>query len=182
MKTSGRFVDICDLSSDDRRQMLQLMERHYLNVVPAEFETDLTEKQWVIQVRGPHGELCGFSTQMVLDFEVEGHPMKALFSGDTIIDQRYWGDSALMRAGGQLAISLIDRYPEAELFWFLISQGYKTYRFLPVFFREFYPRYDASTPASVRAVIDVLAKDKFPSRYDAVAGIVPHGRKAIQTS
>ena len=44
-----------------------------------------------------------------------------------------------MHVWGGLALSLIDERPGAELYWFLIAKGYKTYRFLPVFFRSSIP-------------------------------------------
>src|SRR5439155_11047971 len=70
---------------------------------------------------------------------------------------------------------LIDAHPDAELYWFLISKGYKTYRFLPVFFREFFPCHDAPTPAATQAVIDALARSRYPDDYDAGAGIIRAG-------
>ena len=103
---------------------------------------------------------------------VDGRPVKALFSGDTIIDRERWGDHALCHVWGRLALSLIDAHPGAELYWFLISQGYKTYRFLPVFFHEFYPRHDRPTPDRVKAVIDALARGRYPEAYDEGNGVI----------
>lgn len=171
MALTGRLVEVSDLSAEDRLQMLSLMQRHYEHVSPAVFHSDLNEKQWVIQVSHA-GELCGFSTQMALDATVDERPIRALFSGDTIIDRQHWGDSALMKLGGELALSLAEQHPDEEWYWFLISQGYKTYRFLPVFFREFYPRYDAPTPAAMQEAIDALVSAKFGSQYDPVCHIV----------
>jgi hypothetical protein len=168
MKLRAKLIDVADLSSRDRADMLCLMHKHYDHVSPAAFESDLAEKQWVVQVRDGEDRLCGFSTQMVL----EVGPIKALFSGDTIVNREHWGDRALTHAVWKLALSLIDKWPDAELYWFLISQGYKTYRFLPLFFREFYPRYNIATPDSVRKVIDALAQQKFGAQYDPIAGIV----------
>lgn len=149
------------------------MDRHYSNVVPASFEADLAEKRWVIQITDQAtGALCGFSTQVVLDVSFQNRRIKALFSGDTIVDRDYWGDKALLQVGGRLALSLVAENPQDEWYWFLISQGYKTYRFLPVFFREFYPRFDAPTPDAIRQVIDALAMHKFPDQYDPAAGVV----------
>jgi hypothetical protein len=54
----------------------------------------------------------------------------------------------------------------------LISSGYKTYRFLSVFFREFYPRYDRATPPEVQAIMAHLAQERFGSDYDRASGIV----------
>lgn len=167
MKLTGDLIAVRDLSMGHRDEMFRLMERHYEDMDRIAFQTDLAEKQWVIQVRSEtNGELCGFSTQVVLDADLAGRPVKALFSGDTIIDPRYWGDSALMFVGGKLCVSLIEEFPDHELYWFLISSGYKTYRFLPVFFRNFYPRHDDPTPLRIQRVIDALSGQKFPDHYD----------------
>lgn len=170
MKLIARLVEVAYLSSNDRSRMLALMERHYECVAPAAFQADLDEKRWVIQVAHA-GELCGFSTQMILETNVDGRPVRALFSGDTIVDRQHWGDTALMAAVGRLALSLIDELP-GELYWFLISQGYKTYRYLPLFFKEFYPCYDAPAPQHVGQVIEALARAKFGSSFDATTGII----------
>ncbi|MEX0678679.1 MAG: hypothetical protein WD063_16485 [Pirellulales bacterium] len=173
MKLIRQLARVAGLSSDEQRQMLALMDRHYKNVCPAAFEADLSEKQWVIQVLDPQtNDLRGFSTQLLLDVVVEDRPVKALFSGDTIIDRRYWGDQALTQVWGQLALSLIEQSPDQELYWFLIAQGYKTYRFLPVFFHEFYPRYDVATPPRIQKTIDALALDKYPDEYDSAASLI----------
>jgi hypothetical protein len=176
MKLIGRLVDTVDLTSQDRDAMFGLMDRHYAQVCRAAFEADLDEKRWVVQVLDPRTEaVCGFSTQMLLDVDVAGRPVKALFSGDTIVAREHWGDSALAHVWGRLALSLMDAFGEAELYWFLISKGYKTYRFLPVFFHEFYPRYDAPTPIWAREVIDVLGRARYPAAYDPTAGIIRAG-------
>jgi hypothetical protein len=173
MKLTGSLTHVADLSPGDRDAMFALMAQHYHHTSRPAFEADLAEKRWVIQVWDQStGALCGFSTQMLLDADVDGRPVKALFSGDTIIDRRHWGDSELMRIGGQLALSLVDEYPRDERYWFLISAGYKTYRFLPVFFHKFYPRHDEPTPQALQQVVDTLARTKYPDRYDLAAGVV----------
>lgn len=173
MKLTGRLVRMSDVTSEQRDAMFALMERYYENVKRVNFEADLDEKHWIIQVHDAQtGKLCGFSTQMLLDVEVEGRPVKALFSGDTIVARDYWGDSTLAQVGGRLALSLLEAFPEAELYWFLISKGYKTYRFLPVFFHEFYPRPETPTPAWAWAIVDALGRSKYPTSYDPATGIV----------
>jgi hypothetical protein len=171
MKPRGRLVHVEELNSGQRDQMFALMDRHYRNMVRARFEEDLAEKQWVILVLDDQ-ELCGFSTQVLLSADAAGRPIRVLFSGDTIIDRQHWGDPALAHIWGRLALSLIDAYPHDALYWFLISKGYKTYRYLPLFFREFYPRPDMSTPAWASEVIDCLGRTRFPESYDARRGIV----------
>jgi hypothetical protein len=67
---------------------------------------------------------------------------------------------------------LIDEHPPGSLFWFLISKGYKTYRFLPVFFHEFYPRYDAALSARMGRLLDAFGRHKYPESYDPLRRVV----------
>ena len=148
-----------------REEMFRLLERYYENVSRADFLADLAEKHWVIVLLDPRtDELCGFSTQMLIEAVVDGAAVRALFSGDTIVARQHWGDIALARSWGRLALSLIDRWAPEDLYWFLISKGYKTYRFLPLFFREFYPRYDAPTPDWAGRLIHGFAGHKYAAR------------------
>lgn len=173
MKLTARLIAAEDVSPVQRDALYTLMDRHYANVQRDVFDADFAEKHWVILVTDPAtGRPCGFSTQRLLEAEVEGRPVKALFSGDTIIDRTHWGDQALAHVWGRLALTLIDTHADTELCWFLISKGYKTYRFLPLFFREFYPRHDAVTPAWVGPVLDALARSRYPDEYDADAGVI----------
>jgi hypothetical protein len=173
MRLVARLVSASELTPPQRDAMFLLMDRHYANVHPKVFERDLAEKQWVILVSDPVTEqLCGFSTQRLLVIEVEGRPVTVLFSGDTIIDREHWGDRALSRAWGRHALSLIDAHPEAELYWFLIAQGFRTYRFLPLFFHEYYPRHDAATPARARAVLDAAAVATDAEHHEAASGVI----------
>jgi hypothetical protein len=176
MKLKGLLVPTAALTDAQREEMFALMCGHYENVTRPAFGADLAEKRWVILLLDPQIEaVCGFSTQRLLEVGVAGRPVTALFSGDTIVARDLWGDSALAHVWGRLALSLIDSLPGAELYWFLISKGYKTYRFLPLFFHEFYPRHDAPTPAWARAVTDALGAHKFPGAYDPAAGVVRGG-------
>jgi hypothetical protein len=176
MKLDGRLVQVAALSAEERTQMFALMDSYYEGVSEAAFEADLAEKDWVIQLLEPRTErLCGFSTQMLMRADVAGLPVCALFSGDTIIARDRWGDTALAHVWGGLALELIGRLDRAELYWFLISKGYKTYRYLPLFFREFYPRDGAATPARTQAVLDALARAKYPVAYDPSRGIISAG-------
>ena len=74
----------------------------------------------------------------------------------------------------------LDAHPARRLYWFLIAKGYKTYRFLPTFFHEFYPRFDAASPAPLRQIVDRLAMRKYPTRYDSRAGIIAADRDACR--
>lgn len=173
MRLSGELVNVSEITSSQRDEMFTLMDEYYANVQREQFEADLSEKHWVILLRDPNlSRICGFSTQMLMEAWAEGSPVKALFSGDTIIRRECWGDHALSHVWGRLALDLMDAQPDAELYWFLISKGYKTYRFLPVFFHDFYPRHDAPIPRRFTAIRDALALSRWPDEYDASRGII----------
>jgi len=173
MPLTGRIVPVEELTLARRDEMFALMDRYYANVRRAEFDSDLAEKDWVIEVSlTASGTLCGFSTQMVLRLDVGGRNVRGLFSGDTIIDPSFWNNNPLAGLWGRLALGLIDQSPDDELCWLLICKGYKTYRFLPTFFREFYPRHDRPTPAWARARLRAFGMAKYASQFDAISGII----------
>lgn len=172
-KLKGQVTLVAELDAADQEQMYQLMTRHFDNVDRDAFHQDLSEKQWVIRlIDEQSGVLSGFSTQMLFPIEVSGKEMLAVYSGDTIVDRENWGTMALGLAAVRLAFSLMDEHPDQELYWFLISKGYKTYRFLPVYFHEFFPRYDRETPNWAKQIIDTCGQRKFPRTYDAETGLV----------
>ncbi len=173
MRLTGQICNVVDLSQQDRRQMYELMQRYYANVRQADFDRDLKEKQSVIVAREPgNNSVAGFSTQTVTSSIFDGESVRVLFSGDTIVDHRYWGRNPLAQLWGRLVLSLIDQFPDEPLYWFLISKGYKTYRFLPVFFRAFYPRYDQPTPDWAQRLTASVATERFGDRFEANRGIV----------
>jgi hypothetical protein len=171
MKLESKTVAVSELSRDCISQMQQLMEAHYEGVSTRQFLTDLFNKQWVILLYH-EGWLCGFSTQMLFDHPLRGRTFKILFSGDTIIEKKLWGSLALPVAWGRLMLSLRSAHPDAELYWLLTSKGYKTYRFLPVFFREFHPCCTAETPALERELLHSVAARRFGKKFDAATGIL----------
>ena len=170
-KVQGKIQCVEELSSFDLDCMLELMQRHYTEVHRAEFERDLNEKTWVITLRNSAGSICGFSTQVL--WSVPGTPdTLVLFSGDTVVDQAYRFSSLLAGLWGRLALALIDQYPQQTLFWFLISKGYKTYRYLPLFFHEFYPRRDTVIPVNIDSKLQQIGQWRFHDRFCPSLGIV----------
>ncbi len=162
-----------ELTLSDRDAMFALMDRHYANMSRVRFESDLAEKDWVILlVDDVSGGVCGFSTQALISPTVDGRQVRCVFSGDTIVDPEHWGSSALALAFGKLALHWIDTYPDEEVYWCLISKGFRTYRVLSVYFREFHPCHSAEMPSNLQSIISAVAEIKFPDRFDHERGIV----------
>ena len=166
-------VDVPDLDRSRRNEMYELFARNFDQTSRDRFAHDLARKHWVLLLIEPaSGRLCGFSTQVLLRFRWREQNLRFVFSGDTIVDPGYWGETALIREWGRLIARLLKTDASEPLYWFLISKGYKTYRFLPVFFREFYPSFDRDKPSAVREIMDALGETMFAGHYNAQRGIV----------
>lgn len=174
------------LSGDQKEQMYNLMCRYFDNVLEDTFETDLKEKHWIILLEeGDTGVIRGFSTLMLLrEMEIGGRRVSAIFSGDTIVEDSFRNTPGLFRTFLDFSIPLSKELERRGclLYWFLISMGYRTYRLLPSFFHEFYPRYDRETPPFEKEVIDRLAGSRYPGKYDSRTGVIhyPEGREALK--
>ncbi len=167
----GRVVETREIPLDTRESMFSLMDRHYIANRKV-FLNDLSEKDWAILLEDEGGTLQGFTSLKEIRMAVGGAWFRALYSGDTIIEKRYWGSLELPKVWGRFMLTRIEAEPEIPLYWFLISSGYKTYRFLPVFFKEFYPRFDAPIPAGFNTIRNELGGRLFGDRYDPETGII----------
>ena len=159
------------LSANDRSEMFSLLSRHFEGVAREQFERDLAEKNWVVEVRNA-GRLLGFSTLLAQEAESAGRVLTVICSGDTIVAPEAWGTPALARNWIAAVNWLRLASPSRPCYWLLLTSGFRTYRFLPVFWKSFYPRYDAPTPACQQRILDDLASSRYGGCYNPTTGIV----------
>ena len=82
MTLAARILRPSQLASSDRDAMFALMDRHYENMIRARFETDLSEKDWVILlIDEASSDVCGFSTQALISLSIDDRPIRCIFSG-----------------------------------------------------------------------------------------------------
>lgn len=169
----GGIIPTVDLSADERSRMRTLMACYFTGVDRERFDRDLADKPWTILLRDAAGEIMGFSTLAIMAMRMGGREVRAVYSGDTIIDQRHRATSALPRAFLRfLACHTGVGRGGDEWFWFYVCKGYRTYRFLPVFYHTFHPHPDVATPEFERQVMAGLARARFGDAYDPEAGVV----------
>jgi hypothetical protein len=161
--------------------MWRLFERYYDEVDRSAFVRDLREKHDVLLLLDrDRRSLAGFSTIQSYTRVVAGQRVVAVFSGDTICDERYWGQRALHSAFLKYVLRVKIANPFTPVYWFLISKGYKTYLLLARNFVEFWPRHDRPTPLWQSQVLDALAGEKYGDAWQPDRGILhfatPQGR------
>lgn len=172
MPLTSRIARLARVTDTQKEEMFQLHQRYYSNVRRDPFFRDMNEKDWVIILLDGEA-IVGFSTLQLLRLPIDGVEHLFLFSGDTVVDRAHWfQDSTLSGSFGRFMLRLIAEYPDAPRHWFLISKGYRTYRFLPVFFNRFYPVHSAPTPPATAQLLDAVARHKFNGAYDAGAGLI----------
>ena len=173
----SQLISKKELSSQQIDEMYQLLSSYFKGVKRDIFEQDLAEKNWVILLKERNDrQLQGFSTLLLYTTEFKGEIFSVVYSGDTIVDPSAWSSSRLSRAWIEAIDLLSQEFSLGKLYWLLICSGYRTYRFLPVFWQEFYPRFERDTPKEVKNLIDFLATKKFGKNYNKSTGIVrfPH--------
>jgi hypothetical protein len=174
----GRLVTQTSLTSEERSAMFQLLSEHFDGVTREVFDRDLAEKNWAVLIES-NGELLGFSTLRVYEAHISGETITVVCSGDTIVSRRARGSAAFPRAWILSVYQLRERYRSGRLIWLLLTSGFRTYRFLPVFWSEFYPRASTPTPHDWQDMLDHLASAHYGALFDIRTGLVrfPHPQK-----
>jgi hypothetical protein len=177
MTIPATVVRQVDLDGPQREELLDLHRRYYANVKRESFHHDLCEKDWVILLRDQDSHVVGFSTVQEIHLDVEGSDRRFLFSGDTIVQPDYWFSSSLAGAFGQLMLRRLSHDPGTPLYWFLISKGYRTYRYLPVYFREFGPSCLGTPSPHLQRLLEHVARVQFGEHFDPKTGIIKFNRQ-----
>ena len=176
----GRVVPTAKLSTSLRQEMFALFQRYYDQVDFERFALDLRPKQYVILLFDAERKLQGFSTLQHLEVQRNGNTIRGIFSGDTVVDEKFWGQRTLGRIFLRHLWKEKCKHPFSPLWWFLISKGYKTYLLMANSFPEHYPRFERPTPPEAQDVMDAFAEQMFPDAYQKASGTIefaaPHGQ------
>jgi hypothetical protein len=167
------------LSTAEVSAMHDLFDRYYEGGSRQVFENDLAGKTHVIELNDDNDRLRGFSTLAVFDIADDGRPdgqhSRGIFSGDTVIHHENWGEQPLARCFCRFAGSVKAQAPADALYWLLISKGYRTYRYLPLFARRYFPAAGVTMPPAITELLTTLCRQRFGEAYDAQRGLVRLG-------
>jgi len=167
----GELLPRAALGGDDVADMYRLFTTHFERVSEDRFRVDLERKDWVIRVRDGK-TLLGFTSLQFLRVRAAAADLEVLYSGDTIMKPEARSTTLLARTWIDSVRRISELHAAAEMHWLLLVSGFRTYRLLPVFWREFFPNCMQATPAGVRDTVATLAGALFGAGYDAHAGVV----------
>ena len=171
----SQTVPVRSLDGQERDRLYRLMEADYLGMSRPAFEEDLREKEDVMLLRDRESaQIVGFSTLVVFDLPVQDAVVRAVFSGDTIVQSAFRNSFGLGIELGNYLRMVVGRYPHDTVVWLLTTKGCRTYALLPLLFREFSPRWDAATPPRHARVMDAFGARKYPAEYDPGNHLIRH--------
>ena len=161
-----------ELTPETIQEMFDVFSENFAQSSLELFNRDLNNKNWVILIRDSEkNQVQGFSTLDIYEIDYQGRPITVVYSGDTIIRRAYWGTPELPKRWIHTVLEKTADMPQ-PVYWLLISSGYKTYRFLTVFYKEFYPCHERSTPPEMKALMDHIATQRFGAEYQPDFGVV----------
>lgn len=178
---TSQTIHRTELSSAQIEEMFAVFCENFEQASPEIFQRDLSGKDWVILLHDEQRRMQGFSTLALYETEFELQKMSVVYSGDTIICREYWGTPELPKRWIHTVLEKSATMAQ-PVYWLLISSGYKTYRFLTVFYKEYYPCVDRPTPPEMQALMDHLAKERFGDEYHRDLGVVrfQHGATPLR--
>lgn len=173
-KIFSQTKQIAELTPSERATMFGLLSLEFLGVSRQDFIRDLEEKEAVMLLRKEthDGEIVGFSTLMILDLPIDGRKVKAVFSGDTTVLEEYRSSTGFGIKIGRYFMKTLGMFPEHEIYYILISKGWRTYKILPFFFKHFAPKHDTPNSIHNKAVMDAFGAVKYPRDYDSKKGLI----------
>jgi hypothetical protein len=167
---STAFVAVCSLDSVVKASMAALYLGSYDASTEELFLHDLTSKHEVLLVHAGD-ELVGFTTLRYFERDWRGRRIRVVYSGDTVVSRKHWGQQALAFAWIGRMGELKRERPSMALYWLLLVKGHRTFRYLPVFGKSFYPHWSADR-SDLKPLADALAGEMYPNDYNQVTGVI----------
>jgi len=164
------FAAVSSLSDSQRRAMARLYLDNYDGSSEALFLHDLARKNEVLLVHD-HDNIVGFTSMLLFEREWQSRRIRVVYSGDTVVDRAHWGQQALAFDWISRMGALKRERPEIPFYWMLLVKGHRTFRFLPLFGKSFYPHWSIDR-SDLKPLADALAGEMFPGDYNAETGVV----------
>ena len=167
---STRLEPVRSMDPDTKRAMASLYLANYDGSSEQRFFGDLAGKQDVLLLYA-NDDLVGFTTLKIYERSWRDRPINVVYSGDTVVSREHWGQQALAFAWIAYMGVTKRENPNVPLYWFLLVKGHRTFRYLPVFGKSFYPHWSIDR-SDLKPLADMLATELFPDTYNPATGVI----------
>jgi hypothetical protein len=173
---------ISGCSEEEKEAFYRLLCQDFLGVSRQDFIRDFDEKEAVMILRKEHakGDIVGWSTLMVLTLDLPPEEVKGVFSGDTVVLPEYRSGTGLGAELMRYFLRNYEQYPLHKVYYILTSKGWRTYKIMPFFFKEYAPRYDRPTSSYDQALMDAFGNKKYPGHYHPETGIITYAPQRVR--
>lgn len=170
----SRTFRINKIEAAIEKQMWGIFNRYYDSVDIETFKKDMAAKTSVIVLfDSGDNSVQGFSTIEVRYERIQGKKVCVIYSGDTVIESSYWGQTALHNAFLKYLITTKLKNIHLPVYWFLISKGYKTYLLLSRNFKNYWPNHQTQNfPEFERNLLNRLGTAKFKDSWVPEEGVI----------
>ena len=174
-KLRVKTIDVKNLEPDLIEQMWRLYAQSCNGDAREQFDKDLAVKSGVfIGLDSGDNSFQGFSTYHIYEHKLNSKSIWVIFSGDTMIQPEYWGQTALHLAFARTLLHWRILHPLRPFYWFLTVMGYRTYLVMARNFpNRYWPRHDTPTPPFIEELISSLSRSMF-RRHSALSRITLH--------
>ena len=174
-KITASFKKIKRISIPELLEMHNIFIQYYHNADLNTFVTDMGAKTGVIMLHDKKEKrIVGFSTWTEIKLMANGKKSIGIFSGDTVVEKKYWGNKELHKQFLKQLLKTKLKQPKTPIFWLLISKGYKTYLLLTNNFPTHYPSHDKNN-IKLESIVDEYCQQLYPSAYNKTHRLLDFG-------
>lgn len=154
------FQKVMLLSENKKKRMSEIYFDYYSGSTIQCFYNDLQNKDEVLFLEYDQ-QIVGFTT---IQYYQKDNSL-IVYSGDTIVDSSHRQQQSLHKAWLQRMGILKKQNPNQPIYWFLLVKGYKTYKYLVIFAKEFHPHWSQEHP-ELKKLTEELGREKFGDLYE----------------
>jgi hypothetical protein len=167
---SAVIKKVHELNDDVRKRVVDLYLDYYDGSSREIVLSDIKNKSEIV-ILYYHGQLVGFTTYQIYRYSWNSQPLRIVYSGDTVVEKAHWGQQALSFAWMSRMGELKREEPDKPLYWFIIVKGHRTYKYLPIVSKSFYPHW-SNHCFDLKLLLDNLATERFGSYYNKETGVI----------
>ncbi len=158
------------LNEEDWQELWEL-NRRFFDVERWYAETELFRRELIATFR-VKGQLVGMACIDILPVRFRGRSIAVILTTHVLLREEWRGRNLIQRLGWRTWLRTKLRYPFRPIYWFFDTYSYKSYLLLPRNFVTYWPRRDAPTPETERALVDQLAIQNYGGGWRPRRGLV----------